>query len=143
MLLQSCNKIDTENGKLISTTLCKEEFTTREQSCVEYSYNNETKTLSLKHINAAFNCCPKDLYVEVLKDENTITIEETERSQDCTCLCLYDLDIEVYSIDYGEYTIKFKEPYIADEYELNFRINLNDEMIGSYCLSRNIYPWTE
>ena len=141
-LLSACNNdIKTDDGKLISNTLCKNEKTGTDETCVEYSYNTDSKTLKLKHINTAFNCCPKALYVDVIKNENTITIEESERTQECNCTCLYDMEIEVYNVENKSYTIKFKEPYVADEFELNFQINLVQTPSGTYCLHRDIYPW--
>jgi hypothetical protein len=141
-LISACdNSIGTEDGKLISNTLCKNEKTETDETCVEYSYNNETKTLSLKHINTAFNCCPKALYVEVSIDENTITIDESERTQECNCMCLYDMEIEVYNIENQVYSIKFKEPYVADEFELRFQIDLAQKPEDTYCLHRETYPW--
>lgn len=140
--LFSCSdKIDNEDGKLISNTICKNEKTGTNETCVEYSYNKNTKTLNLKHINTAFNCCPKALYTEVVKEGNIITIDESERTQDCNCMCLYDMEIEVYNLENETYTVKFKEPYVADELEVTFQINLFQTPSGKYCLQRETYPW--
>ena len=138
------NSINSKDGELITHTLCKNEknlaFDTNE-SCVEYSYDAESKTLSVKHINTAFNCCPDALYAEVTIEGNTITIEEIERKQECNCMCLYDIEVEVYNIEIQPYTLKFKEPYIGEQYELSFGINLNEETSGTYCVERTNYPW--
>ncbi len=135
------NSIGTEDGKLISNTLCKNEKTETDETCVKYSYNNETKVLNLKHINTAFNCCPKALYVEVTKEGGVITIEESERTQECNCMCLYDMEIEVYNVEAQIYSVKFKEPYVANEFELGFQIDLAQKSKGTYCLHRETYPW--
>jgi len=138
------NSIISEDGKLISNTVCKNEKNVlfdKSETCVEYSYNKETKTLNLKHINAGFNCCPKALYAEIVKEGNIITIEESERTQECNCMCLYDMEIEVYNVESQVYSIKFKEPYIGDQYELFFEINLLKEQSGTYCLTREQDPW--
>lgn len=135
------NDISNETGKLVSNTLCKNEKTGTDETCVEYSYNKETKTLTLGHVNTAFNCCPKALYVDVLKDGNNITVKESERTQECNCMCLYDMVIEVYNIESETYSINFKEPYVADEFELKFQVNLFQKPKGTYCLHREIYPW--
>ncbi len=138
------NNISSKDGKLISHTLCKNEknlFAEVNETCVEYSYDVESKTLNIKHINTAFNCCPDALYSEITIDGNTITIEEFERKQECNCMCLYDMEMEVYNVERQTYTLKFEEPYIGDEYELTFDINLNENTSGTYCVERTNYPW--
>ena len=138
------NNISTEDGKLITHTLCKNEknlvYETNE-TCVEYSYDAESKTLNLKHINTGFNCCPAKLYCNISIDGNTIIVEESERKQDCNCLCLYDMEAEVYNIEAKTYIIKYIEPYIGDYDELIFEIDLSTSISGSVCLERNNYPW--
>ena len=138
------NNISTEDGALITHTLCKNEknfaYETNE-TCVEYSYNAESKTLNLKHINTGFNCCPAKLYCEISIDGDTIKVEESERKQDCNCLCLYDVEAEVYNVEAKTYIIKYIEPYIGDYDELVFEVNLSESLTGAYCLERNNYPW--
>ena len=33
------------------------------EDCIEYSYNGQT--LTLKHINSAFNCCPGEITADI------------------------------------------------------------------------------
>jgi len=140
------NSISTKDGKLISHTLCKNEKEStydKNETCIEYSYNSESKTLNIKHINTAFNCCPDALFAEVTIDVNTITIEEIERKQECSCICLYDIDVEVYNVEEQTFIIKFIEPYIGNQNSLYFEINLNENKSGTYCIERTYYPWEE
>jgi hypothetical protein len=136
--------IDNEDGELISHTLCKNEkmlAADSNQTCVEYSYNAAEETLSLKHINTAFNCCPDKLYCNIRIENDTIFLEESERKQDCLCMCLYDMEAEVYGVKAQSYTVKYDEPYLGDAEELVFEIDLQIHPTGTYCVERTNYPW--
>ena len=62
-----------------------------DQDCIEFEYDGEG-VLSIKHINAAFNCCPDSFGVEVHLEGDVITIVEQEYlTNPCFCLCLYDM----------------------------------------------------
>ena len=138
------NKIDESVGKLITHTLCKDEkamITDNNESCVEYSYNAESKVLNLKHINTSFNCCPGKLYCDISINNNTIIIEEFEKKAECSCMCLYDIEAEVYNVEAKTYVLKFIEPYIGDQEELVFEIDLSFNISGTYCVERTQYPW--
>jgi hypothetical protein len=39
------------------------------------------------------------------------------------------------------YRIKFIEPYSGEQEKLFFEIDFTNENTGSYCVSRNQYPW--
>ncbi len=138
------NSINNSEGKLVSHTLCKDEknivFDTGE-SCVEYSYDAESKVLNFKHINTSFNCCPDKLYCDISINNNTIIIEEFERKAECNCMCLYDIEAEVYNVEAKTYVLKFIEPYIGDQEELVFEIDLSFNTSGTYCVERTNYPW--
>ena len=152
-LLVSCNNdddthpSDDANGILTGFTTCKSEknfYATdsieNNQSCVEYSFENDI--LFLKHVNAGFNCCPGILSADFIIDNSIITISESEEAPLCNCNCLYDLEMEISGLISGIYTIKFVEPYWSDSVgSINFVINLNDSLSGSYCVARNNYPW--
>lgn len=138
------NHVPEFDSKLISHTGCKHlksSTTENNQSCVKYSFDRESYTLTLTHINTGFNCCPDSLWCTVTKDENTIIIEEFEVSQNCKCNCLYDLKIEINGIEHDTYTIKFIEPYRGEQEELIYDIDLSENSSGSFCVTRKIYPW--
>ena len=136
-------------GQLISNTDCKDQLkstldrdeTPDNQSCVEYSFDTGNNKLTLKHINAGFNCCPESLYCKVELKNDTILIREFEKSALCKCNCLYDLVIEINGVDTRKYTIKFIEPYISGQDELIFDIDLKKDTNGSFCVARKLYPW--
>ncbi len=152
MLTPGCEKDDnpSENtefsGQLIKHTECKdaERIAAREEtpdtlSCVKYSFDNDK--LMLRHINAGFNCCPDSLYVNTSLNGDTIVIKEFEESNNCKCDCLYDLDIELTGVEAKKYHIKFIEPYVTNQKEIFFDINLEESSEGKFCVVRKSYPW--
>lgn len=140
------------HGALIGHSDCKSSIDTNSsdqgkrnkagaiEDCMEYGYEGDT--LRLKHINAAFNCCPKEILVETRILSDTLIIVESEAASLCDCLCLYDLDIAVYALPAGKYTIVVKEPYIPEgEPPLAFDVDLTAAPAGKYCVKRSRYPW--
>jgi hypothetical protein len=49
------------------------------QSCLEYIFDSQTGILSLKHINAGFNCCPDSLFCQLKIKGDTLIIIEFEK----------------------------------------------------------------
>lgn len=153
-LLISCSKekttqteINPEN-KLVSYTDCKNLNTALQKgvygtdtSCVTYSYDPKTKKLSLKHINAGFNCCPGILYCNFDLSNDTIVIKEFAQTAGCSCECLYDLDIKLYIEEPKNYYLIVEEPYCGSQQQIAFPIDLASNLSGSYCVYRDQYPW--
>lgn len=138
----------TITGSVIHTTDCKYvksanllSETPDSLSCVTYSYDYASNTLTIKHINAGFNCCPGELTCTVNLNSDTIVIEEFEKAPMCNCNCLFDLDIEINGVVKKMYTVKFIEPYAIDETEIVFELDLIRTTEGSYCVDRKNYPW--
>jgi hypothetical protein len=107
--------------------------------CLQYQYNGRS-TLTLRHINSGFNCCPGEISANIEVNGDLIIITETEQEQGCLCLCLFDLDYEVINLLPGRYTVRVIEPYVTDQI-LEFTLELFSATSGSYCLERNNYPW--
>lgn len=155
LFLTACDKEPQEKqptaitGELVSDTGCKtfgksaslEGETPDTLSCLEYSYDEAEKLLSISHINAGFNCCPENLYCSVSCHEDTILIEEHETDGLCDCLCLFDLEIEVAGVVPGEYVIQVIEPCNHDEEEIIFEVDLESQKEGAFCAVRKKYPW--
>jgi hypothetical protein len=139
----------TFTGKLISNSPCKSGLkstglatgTPDSLSCIEYSFNGSENILSVKHINAGFNCCPDSLYCKVSLSSDTIIIQEFEKHPSCKCDCLFDLDIQITGVVAKKYQVKFIEPYSGEQDEINFGMDLTLDKEGSYCVSRKQYPW--
>jgi hypothetical protein len=135
------------SGKVVSRTDCKSlksnavVSASDSLSCAEYSYNEASYKLVIKHINAGFNCCPDSVYGNVTFSNDTIVIEEFESKPSCNCDCLYDLDIEIEGVVSQKYQIRFIEPYCGNQQQLIFGVDLASQKEGSFCVTRNQYPW--
>lgn len=155
LIILSCEK-EYENskqleltGELVYNTSCKNglksssyETTTPDTlSCVEYTFDSTNNKLTLKHINAGFNCCPDSLYVKISSNGDTIIIQEYEANAQCDCNCLYDLEIELNDVKAKKYQIRFIEPYATDQQELLFGADLINNKMGKFCVTRKQYPW--
>ena len=135
-------------GKLIDRSICKSLKSVRvttdtpdSLSCIEYSFDQESNLLTVMHINAGFNCCPDTTFCDVTVSNDTIVIQEFENVGMCECNCLYDLTIELSGVTQKKYQIKFIEPYLGENEEINFEMDLTDQNEGSYCVTRKLYPW--
>lgn len=147
--ISSCKKdniITSEPNQIeVTKTGCKTEFLivadSSNHDCVEYSIIN--KILHLKHINAAFNCCPNKVYALASISHDTILITEKEiLTQPCKCNCLYDIEYDIPNVTDSFYVIVVNEPYVADETEkLIFDLNPVLTSIGDFCKTRTTYPW--
>lgn len=139
---------------LIDNSGCKNQFVLFEDTasnveCIDWSYDG-SGTLSIRHINAGFNCCVSSLTTKLTAANNIIVIDEGENLDNggCHCLCLYDLEMMISPLLEKKYTFLIIGPYMDDEstttldYVL-FTIDLSSETDGAYCMERNHYPWYE
>ncbi len=136
-------------GTLVDHTGCKtfqkSDSTSPNLDCVEYEYDGGSK-LTLKHVNAGFNCCPGSIEADITIENSLITITESESYDSlgpCACLCLFDVDMEIINLPPGEYTIKVNELNLDEGDEiLDFTISLSSSpSSGSHCVGRDHYPW--
>jgi hypothetical protein len=142
---ESLTKLD---GKVNSISGCKAEKNSAQSnidslnhSCVQYNYNTENQILSLKHINAVFNCCPKKINCEFSQKNDTIIITESETDGNCDCMCLYDIETEISELKAGSYIIKVAEPYLGNQVPIIFPVIITQQLSGEYCVERNNYPF--
>jgi hypothetical protein len=137
-------------GAVLGYYGCKEfrkdpasDSTPPDQDCIEYQYDGEG-SLSLRHVNAGFNCCLDDVLAEITLMGNLITIDEIEEPPGgwCDCICLYDVDYQINDLPPGEYTITVNQLYLPPGAEiLEFTVDLSSSTSGSYCVQREDYPW--
>ncbi|MFQ6007956.1 MAG: dockerin type I repeat-containing protein [Candidatus Zixiibacteriota bacterium] len=135
-------------GSLVDYTGCKsfqKDSIPPNLDCILYEYDG-AGVLLLKHINAAFNCCPSSIDADITIEGGLITIDESESFDTlgpCYCLCLFDVDIEIVNLPHGQYTIMVNELYLqAGDDTLEFTISLTSSPdSGSYCVTRDHYPW--
>ncbi len=141
--------VDEPEVQLLDATECKS-FDKRpsaasissSESCLEYSYDATNQSLSFRHVNAGFNCCPGLLTVQMTLEENIITIIEREEEAGCHCLCLYDLHFAILNLKPGSYRIVVIEPYLQDEdAALSFAVDLRESPSGKSIVPRVHYPW--
>ena len=135
-------------GALVDASECKsfrlapiDSVTPSNMDCIEYAYGTDS-SLVLRHVNAAFNCCPGALFATFEFHDSVIIIEEHETAALCGCDCLYDLEFALRHISPGVYGIKVIEPYVGDDEEpLDFVVDLRIPASGNYCVERDTYPW--
>lgn len=133
-------------GELVSRTACKLDLSGEDGSgedCLEFDYDG-VGTLTLKHVNAAFNCCPDAVGGSIDVQDGVITIVEEEIcTMPCDCLCLYDLDYVIRFLPPGVYRMEVTEPYAGnrDDEPLSFRMDLAGTAAGRFCVPRTRYPW--
>jgi hypothetical protein len=136
-------------GQVVSYTACKNGLKSTSSStaiadslsCIDYSYDHANSTLIIKHINAGFNCCPENLYCNIRSSNDTIIIQESEKSNNCKCNCLYDINIQIRGVYFKKYQIRLIEPYSTERDKIIFEIDLTKNIKGSYCVVRKHYPW--
>lgn len=134
-------------GELVDIQGCKASSATvaggvsADRDCIEYSYWG--RSLSLKHVNAALNCCP-EVHARVTVSADTIFIIEKEIVGGCHCLCLYDLRYRVVHLPVGTYRVIVSEEYLTDgDQPLEFTMDLRASTSGMYCVPRYHYPWRD
>jgi hypothetical protein len=108
--------------------------------CVLCYYSDNT--LTLRQINAGFNCCFDEILADISIQNDTIRITGRETGQPCDCLCLFDLEFEIRGIEPGVYTVIIEEPHLCDEDEpIVFELKLPCLPNYSHCEARSCYPW--
>jgi len=134
-------------GNMTGTSGCKGPYkspdTLSNLDCLGYDYDG-MGTLTLTHINSAYNCCPEEMFADVVIQGDTILITESETYGEmgfCYCLCLFDIYITVTGLMPGEYTIIIDGMYLEGRPPIDVTLEFNSETTGVYCLERDIYPW--
>jgi hypothetical protein len=137
------------SGKVVFASECKNNLKAASMalnipdslSCVDYTFDEANKNLSLRHCNAGFNCCPGKISCSVTLQNDTILIRESESTSMCDCNCLFDLDIEITGVEVNAYQVRIMEPYAGDQEQLLIGIDLEKNKEGSFCVTRKQYPW--
>lgn len=149
----ACDNFKTDDKEVTSIVLnqphCKNHITkagddnkiTNNMSVIQYSYDIKRSILTIKHINAGFNCCPGRLSTSVDISKNKIVITEKENEQGCKCLCLYDLEYAITGVPLDKYKVEIKEPYLGEQDPHIFDIDLSVSTTGQHIVMRTEYPW--
>lgn len=128
-----CKYIDSE-------ALFKGNYAPSYQDCIEYQFDS-TGSLTVTHINAAFNCCPADIIADIQSNGNAITITEQETNAPCDCICLYDVEYRFSNVTADIYTITINGLYLGNTNPIQVQIDLTNSPFDTFCIPRDIYPW--
>ena len=110
------------------------------QECVEYHYDG-SNTLSLTHINTAFNCSLESISADIQIQENMLSITEYEHLENsgCHCMCLYDTTYHLMDVTPGSYRVVVARHQYSQT--VDFSINLSQAVQDRFCVQRSQYPW--
>jgi len=112
-----------------------------ESSCIRYSYDGDS-VLTIKHLNAGFNCCPESFSTDIEVKGDSLIIREGEMKAGCRCNCLFNLDILVKNLPPDTYHVRFKEPYVENSLQqLVFDLDLKKVPEGEFCVTRPENWW--
>ena len=150
----ACDNFKSNNKEVTSIVLnqphCKNHHSTKAgdenkitngMSVIKYSYDVKRGILTIKHINAGFNCCPGSLSISPDVSKSSIVITEKESAQGCKCLCLYDFEYAITGVSLWKYKVEIKEPYLGSQDSHIFEIDLNASTTGQHIAARTEYPW--
>jgi len=65
--------------------------------------------IRVEHKNTLFNCCSDKVMVDISQEGNTITVNEEDNDQSCNCVCPFDVEFEVGSMEKSTYTLIIKK----------------------------------
>ncbi len=105
-----------------------EQITTRKVSdsgCKSYNNAKETNSITeeaetltftaksgwlyVEHKNTLFNCCSDKISVEVIQHDNIITVHVDENDHSCNCICPFDVEFEIGTLEKSTYTLIIKK----------------------------------
>jgi len=108
---------------------------------VEYTYTGDA-TLSLRHVNAVFNCSPGEIRAAISFEDSLIIIEESELSSAGTHTCFYELTYTIRNLRPRPYRLRIVEPYLPlGDTPLDFVLDLSRPISGRRCEERTSHPW--
>lgn len=108
-----------------------------DSNCFVWEYDDNL--LSLRHTNAVFNCCVEALTAVIVVTGDRITITEGETGESmCFCICLYDLDMDIFNLPPGVYQVTVFAPY--REHPIEFVADLLSQPDGYYCYGTGMEP---
>ncbi len=112
--IAGCGDEENTNGQIttrnVSDSGCKSYINAKETNSVTKEAETLTFTarkggwLHVEHKNTLFNCCSDKISVEVSQDDNLITVNEDENDHSCNCICPFDVEYEIGSLENTTYT---------------------------------------
>ncbi len=87
---------------------------------------SDNNYLKIKHINAEFNCCPKKLLINSKISNDTIFVYQNEKASMCKCVCRYDLNYKVGTLEHKKYHFVLNQMNsVLMEFDFDFDTKLN------------------
>lgn len=133
----SCTKDNVENTPIQNFYYdgCKSEnLKSSTLEYIEYKVVND-HYLSLKHVNAEFNCCPEEIVVSVSIEDDKIIYTSNHKTNGCYCTCLFDTYCEIGPIENTEYIIEINTYGI--DIPIQFTIDLGETTEGTFAIERD------
>jgi hypothetical protein len=144
-LLVSCERNDNNGTPSVtsaSNMICKGNGILKtsdpvpETSCINYSYDGNN-LLTMMHLNASFNCCPKSFAVDFEVKGDSLIIREDDAEHLCKCNCLYDIEIKVHNLPADNYHVRIAESFENYSWpKLIFDLDLKKTISGQVCVTR-------
>ena len=131
--LCGCSSSDESSSEFhvrdVANSGCKSTSATRSENPEYFEFKSLAGGyLSVKHVNAWFNCEPGELKVRAIIEGHTIKISETESSSLANCICPYDLYCEVGPLSIGDYDVIFYRDaygYPINSFSIRYDRNLS------------------
>lgn len=108
---------------------------------ISYSYNAALQKLTITHKNACFSCAPDSIRCHVTNSGNSIMVEEREYNGNSSCLCLYDLKVEVDGVTPDVYLLHVIEPHLGEQAPIRLNLDLAHTSSGTLYFPRPDFPW--
>ncbi len=125
VFLYSCGK-EKEKIELIVKNVSKTDCKQKEQKAYDLDFaeslelREENNYLKVKHINAMHSCCIDEIPIISKISNDTIFIDEQAKDGGCDCICNYDLNYEIGTLNYQKYHIILNTFF---KFDLDFILN--------------------
>lgn len=83
--------------------------------------------IKVKHQNVLFNCCIDEPFVNLNTKGNTIQVEESSSAPVCNCICPYDIEFMIDSLEPGTYNFILNYENLQ-KVKLSFKIPLKESL---------------
>ena len=99
----------------------------------------DSNYLHVKHVNAIFNCCPKEIIVEAKIENGKIIYNSFHKENGCHCYCLFDTYCKIGPLSFTKYTF-IVNTYGIDE-PIEFTLDFSQTTQEKYIIEREGYNY--
>ncbi|HUW07190.1 MAG TPA: hypothetical protein VMW01_13110 [Williamwhitmania sp.] len=132
--LQKISEKDTSKSGAIADSIGN-------STIISYSYDAASQKLTITHQNACFSCSCDSIRCHVTNSGNSIMVEEREYNGNSSCLCLYDLKVEVDGVTPDVYLLHVIEPHLGEQAPIRLNLDLAHAPKGTLYFPRPDFPW--